>query len=125
MRFNRGACPEVRDRLDVSHCEAPIASGESRVDINGLLKEPLRENVVLRSEFVEMPQATLIGRPSIKVSCWLSYGPSELGIENGRGDRDRHSLCDFVLHREDVGKIAVVTLSPDVLACLRLDELAS
>src|SRR5215471_7503898 len=125
MRFNRGACPEVCDRLDVSHREAPIASGESRVDINGLLKEPLRENVVLRSEFVEMPQAALIGRPSIEVPRWLSYGPSELGIEDGRGDRDRHSLRDIVLHREDVGEIAVIAFSPDVLAGLRLDELPS
>src|SRR5215472_4092055 len=72
-----------------------------------------------------MPQAALIGRPSIEVPRWLSYGPSELGIEDGRGDRDRHSLRDIVLHREDVGEIAVIAFSPDVLPGLRLDELPS
>jgi len=46
-------------------------------------------------------------------------------IEDGRGDRDRHSLRDIVLHREDVGEIAVIAFSPDVLAGLRLDELPS
>src|SRR6516225_3196459 len=123
MRFNRGACPEVRDRLAVSHREAPIAPGESRVDVNGLLKEPLSENVVLWGEFEEMPQAALIGRPSIEAFRWFSRGPLELGIADGRGDCNRYSLRDLVLYREDVDKIPVVALGPYVVASLGVDEL--
>src|SRR6516165_5237498 len=70
-----------------------------------------------------MPQAALIGGPSIEVPRWLSYGPPQLGIADGRGDRNRYSLGDLVLHREDVGKIPVVALGPDVVAGLRFDEL--
>ena len=56
----------------VSHREARVASGEGGIDINGLLKEPLRENVVVRSDFGEMPQAPLIGGPRIEVAYRLS-----------------------------------------------------
>jgi hypothetical protein len=48
-----------------------------------------------------------------------------LGGGNGWGDRDRHRLCDLVLHSENVGEIAVIALGPNVLAGFGLDELRS
>ena len=55
----------------------------------------------------------------------LSYGAPELGIADGRGNRDRNGLGDFVLHREDVGEIAIVALGPDVVAGFGFDELCA
>src|SRR6516164_557700 len=44
------------------------------------------------------------------------------GIELGFDCR-RHPLGDLVLHREDVGKLAIVALRPDVVSDPSLDEL--
>src|SRR5262249_3703459 len=38
---------------------------------------------------------------------------------DGGGDR----MGQFVLHREDIAQVAVVTLGPYVIACLRFDQL--
>jgi hypothetical protein len=70
-----------------------------------------------------MPQPELIGRPGVETAGRLTQGQMLLGIGNGRGNRDRHRLGDLILHCEDVGEVAVVALSPDVLAGLGLDEL--
>ena len=53
----------------------------------------------------------------------MRIGALLLGVGNGRGDRDRHRLGDLVLHRENVGEIAVVALGPDMIAGLGLDQL--
>jgi hypothetical protein len=42
---------------------------------------------------------------------------------NGRGYCDRHRLSDLVLHLENIDEIAIVTLCPDVLARLGLNQL--
>jgi hypothetical protein len=105
--------------------QIPGPPGEGGVDTNGLLKELLCENVVVRGDFEDMPQAALIGGPSIEVSRWLSYSPSKLSVPDRRGDRNRHSLCDLVLQGENIGEIAIIALGPDVLSGLRLDQLRS
>src|SRR5215472_10417801 len=70
-----------------------------------------------------MPQAALIGGPSIEVPHRLSYGPPELGIADGWSNRDRHRLCDLIPHCEDVGEITVIAVRPDVIAGLGFNEL--
>jgi hypothetical protein len=44
-----------------------------------------------------------------------------LGGGNGRGDRYRDGIGDFVLHCKNVGEIAIVAFGPDMLAGFRLD----
>src|SRR5216684_982617 len=70
-----------------------------------------------------MPQAPLISRPGIEALWRFAHGPLQLGIGNGRGDGDRYRFGNLVLHREDIGEIAVVALGPDVVASLRFDQL--
>jgi hypothetical protein len=40
-----------------------------------------------------------------------------------RLDRSHHALCDVILDCEEVAQLAVVSLGPDVLSRLRVDEL--
>jgi len=40
-----------------------------------------------------------------------------------RLDRRHHPLGDLVLHREDVGKLALVALGPDMIAACCVDQL--
>ena len=70
-----------------------------------------------------MPQTTLIGTPGIKACRRLAHGPLLLGVSDGRRDGDGHGLSDFVLHGENVGKVTVVALGPDMIAGFGLDKL--
>jgi hypothetical protein len=69
------------------------------------------------------PQPALIGGPCVEARRRLPHGASLLGLGDGRGNRERHRLGDLVLHREDVGEIAIVALGPDMLAGFALDKL--
>src|SRR5215469_11892093 len=71
-----------------------------------------------------MPETALICGPGVEASRLLPHGALLLGIGDSRSNSNRHRLADFVLHHEDVGEIAVVALSPDMLAGLGLDQLA-
>jgi len=64
-----------------------------------------------------------VGSPSVEAFRWLASGPMLLCSGNRRCNSDCHRLGNLVLHREDVGEVAVITLSPDMLAGLRLDQL--
>src|ERR1700730_5366090 len=118
----RNGCVQA-SRLPLSHSEASISSRKSRVEICGLLKELLREQVIVASEFAQMPQTALIGGPGVQGSRRLAQGAVLLGIGNGRGNRDRHRLGDLVLQCEDVSEIAIVALGPDMRPGLGLDQL--
>ncbi len=107
--------------MTASGGKATIAPGKVRIEIDRLLKEFLREGVVFASSFAEMPQAALVGAPGVEAPRRLAHGAMLLGIGDSRGDGDRHRPGDLVLHREDVGEIAVVALGPDVVAGLGLD----
>ena len=101
-------------RLDFDGSEAPVTSGEGRVEICRLLKEP-RASAVIHAILAQMPQASLIGAPGVEVPRRLAYGALLFGIGDARGYGDRHRLGDFVLNREDVSDVSVVALGPDVL----------
>src|SRR5215469_17396039 len=70
-----------------------------------------------------MPQPSMIGGPSVETFGWLPHRPLALGLIDRRGGGDCHCVGDLVLDREDVSEITVVTLGPDVLAILGLDQL--
>ena len=94
--------------LSVSPSKTAICGSKGRVEINGLLKKRLRTGVVVRIEFVKVPNTALKSGPCIDVLCWLSHRAAPLGLVDGRGNRNRHRIGNFVLHREDVGEIAIV-----------------
>src|SRR5690349_6399866 len=50
--------------LKLRHYETPISSGERGVEVSRLLKEPLCDLIIILSSLAQMPQATLISRPS-------------------------------------------------------------
>src|SRR5438128_12516006 len=87
-----------------------------RIQIDGPLKELLREVVIRRAGSTEMPQAALIGAPGVDASRRLAHRTPLLRIGDGRSDGDRHRRGDLVLQCDDVGEVAVVALSPDMVA---------
>ena len=63
-----------------------------------------------------MPHATLIKLPGIEIFRWLaaralSFHLAEFGLQSRN-----QGLVDFVWKREDVGKVAVVALGPNMVA---------
>src|SRR5689334_6356354 len=72
-----------------------------------------------------MPQAALICGPHVEALGRFAHRTLPLGIGNGRGDRDSRSFGNLVLHRKNIGEIAVVSLGPNVVAGQRLDQLGS
>src|SRR3954454_1527933 len=70
-----------------------------------------------------MPKAALIGGPGIETVRRLAHRALPFGIGYRRCDRNSYRLGDLVLHRENVSEIAVIALSPDMLAGFGLDQL--
>src|SRR6516165_4557976 len=70
-----------------------------------------------------MPQTALVSRPGVETARWFAHRALPLGIGNRGGNGYCHSVRNLVLHREDIGEIAVVALGPDMLAGLGLDQL--
>jgi hypothetical protein len=70
-----------------------------------------------------MPQAALIGGPGVEAIRRLAHCALALRPGDGRSYRDRHRLANLVLHRKNVGEVAVVVLGPDVVTGLGLDQL--
>jgi hypothetical protein len=68
-----------------------------------------------------MPEPALVGGPGVEAPWWLSHGALLLGLGYGRGNGDGHRVGDLVLYRENVSKIAVVTLGPEMIAGLGFD----
>ena len=61
--------------------------------------------------------------PSVEICRRPAHRTLALRIGYCRGNSDRRRFGDFVLHRKDVGEIAIVTLGPDMLAALGLNTL--
>ena len=86
-----------------------------------MLKELPCESVVLLTEIIKMPQTPLIGAPGVEAAWRLAHYAPLLGGGNGRGDRYRDGIGDFVLHCKNVGEIEIAAFGPDMLAGFRLD----
>src|SRR6516225_8458432 len=61
--------------------------------------------------------------PGVEIFGWLALAGEVLGRVEFRLDRRDHLLGDFVLEHEDVGKLAVVALGPDMGSGRGLDQL--
>lgn len=70
-----------------------------------------------------MPQPALIGAPRVEAFGRPPHRTPALGASDCRSDRDGDRLGNFVLHREDVGEVAVIALGPDMVAGVVLDQL--
>src|SRR5215472_7683468 len=93
------------------------------VEVDRLLEEFLRSSGVLSRKLAQMPYAMLIGCPGVEAVRRLAHRAFLFGSSDCRSNSDRHCLGDLVLHRENVGEVAVITLRPNVIACLGLDQL--
>jgi hypothetical protein len=93
-----------------------VSPGKHRVEIDGPLKELLGKDGILGAGLAEMPHSALIGTPGIEACRQFAHRPLLLGVGDGRRNGDGCGLSNFILHRENVGEIAVVALSPDMVA---------
>jgi len=73
--------------------ETRIASSKIGIEIDGLLKEALREDIVVRAK---MPELALVGSPGVG-AFGLAHGPLPLGVGDGRGDSNGRRLGNLVL----------------------------
>jgi hypothetical protein len=62
-----------------------------------LLKEFLRNRIVLGGPFADMPQTALISGPSIETPGRPAQGTVLLGVGDSRRNRDRYCFSDLVL----------------------------
>src|SRR6516165_1677945 len=100
-----------------------MASAEHRVAVDRLLEKFLRSSVVLSCKLAPMPYAMLVGCPGIEAVGGLAHRAFLFSSSDCRSNSDRHCLGNLVLYRENVGEVAVITLGPNVIACLGLDQL--
>ena len=94
-----------------------------RVDRDRLFQERLGDDIVLSSHAPEMGQRAHHQTPCIQAFRGVALAVEILGRVELRFDRGDDRLGDFVLHREDVGEAAIVTLRPDVASCCDVVEL--
>src|SRR5215472_4840761 len=84
--FGEIAALEV-SRAAQNHSETLVAPRKVRVEIDGPLKEFLRERMLLGAPSAHMPQTALVGRPCVEAVGRLAQGALLLGVRNSRGDR--------------------------------------
>jgi len=73
-------------RVELRPGETGEATTESRVEIDGPLKELLGESVVARTELTQMPQAALVCGQGVKALWRLANSTLHLGVGDGRSD---------------------------------------
>src|SRR5215831_21003450 len=100
-----------------------MTGSEIRVEGNCLPEKALCDLVFLFPVLVEMPQAALIGFPTIKPFRRLSQHALLLGLGQRWLDDPRDAGGNLVLHGEDVAEIAVVAIGPDMGSGNRIDQL--
>ena len=71
----------------------------------------------------QMPQTPLVGFPGPQAFRWLAQRAPLFRIRDSRSDGPGDRQRDLVLHCKYVGQITVVTLRPNVVAGLGVDEL--
>ena len=78
-----------------------------------------------RSGLAQMPEPALISGPGVEALRRLPYRASQLSVGNRRGQSGRQCMCNLILHRENIGQIAVVAVGPDVIPCFSFYGLGS
>ena len=81
---------------------------------------PVRPNA--GKNLARVPKATLVRLPRSEVFWQLAQRAPLLRIRDSRQDRGYYRSGNIVLHGKDIGQIAVVTLRPDMVAGIGVDE---
>ena len=116
-RHGRGHVGPAHMRAeDVAGCEQAECLAIGGIERDGLFEQSLRGGIVLAGDAPVMRQCAHHEVPGIQASRRLLLGAKTLGGIELRLDRGDDRLGDLVLHREDVGKLAVVSFGPEMAA---------
>ena len=100
-----------------------MGGGETRINRDGAIEEPLGLTVVVLVELRQVPQTTVTQVPRIQVLGGLAPRALALDLRQFGFDRAGDGQGDLVLQVEDVCQLAVVALRPNVVAVAGIDEL--
>src|SRR6516225_12033946 len=100
-----------------------MRSSVARRDRDGTAAQCLGIGIRFSRALAEAGQRADHAFPGIEALGRLTLAAEMLGRVELRFDRRDDTLGDLVLHRENVDKIAVVTLRPDMIAGFGLDQL--
>ena len=103
--------------------QAGIGAGESRIVPYGYIEEMSGEIVFGAGEAVHVPEAAMIGLPSIERVRRLQHGAVAFDRLDLGGDRRHDAVADVVEHREDIVGLALEGLGPDDPGRAHLDKL--
>src|SRR6516225_402695 len=93
------------------------------VELNRPSKKIQRDPVFFGGISVEVPKAALAGLPCVQALRRLAQHPLLLGLRQRRLYNRGDTCGNFVLHREDVAEIAIITVVPDMRGIGRVDQL--
>src|SRR5829696_8254151 len=107
-----------------------IDAGQPNVPIDtlwrrcySLQKQISSPDVALRPNFVKFPHASTHEVPSRGILVSLTGGSLAFGLQQLRLNGSCNLVCDLVLQRENIAKVAFVSLSPERSACRGVNEL--
>jgi hypothetical protein len=112
----------IRRPVD-SPAEKGVSPGVGGFDGDGPLQQNLRFRVLRAIELVEHDQGAHHEAPRIDAVGLLGRGPITFFRVQVRLDGRDHAFRDVVLNGKDVLELAIIARGPDMLACLRVDQL--
>jgi hypothetical protein len=89
-----------------------IPAREVGIEIDGALEKWFGVLILSRLLFDKVPKTAMVGLPGIQAVGWLADGALTFRCGQCWPNRDGYAFGDLVLHRKNVGEIAVVTLRP-------------
>src|SRR5215204_7059692 len=116
-----GPATRYQTGIDAGQPDVPVDALWCRC--YSLQKQISSPDVALRPNLVKFPHASTHEVPSRGISVRLTGGSLAFGLQQLRLDGSCNLLCDFVLQRENVAKVALVSLSPERSACRGVNEL--
>src|SRR5262249_5940952 len=100
-----------------------VRSSVAGRDRRGAAAQGFGSGVFVAGALADQRQRANHALPGVEAVGRLALAANLLGRVQFRLDRRDHPLGDLVLGRENVGQVTVVTLGPDVIADLGLDQL--
>ena len=111
------------DLVEIGQSECGLSRSKSRIELVRAPKEAPGLLVFRRFDIREMPHSAVIAFPSIEAVGRLAGGTFALAALERRLDCLGNLRGDLVLHRKDIGKVAVVPLGPKMPAGGGFDQL--
>src|SRR5438552_9675039 len=108
--------PEQGDLIEIGQSECGLSRSKSRVELDRAPKEVPSLLVFRRFDTRKMPHPAVIAFPGVETVGRLARGTFALAALERRLDSLGNTRGDLVLHREDIGKVPVVPLCPEVPA---------